>query len=68
MEIITIKSEEMDQNSYLLVNGKDAVLIDCGMDTFKILREMEKYNVKQDGYYAWMTGWVMGTIDHILEK
>lgn len=46
MEIITIKSEEMDQNSYLLVNGKDAVLIDCGIDTFKILKETEKYNVK----------------------
>ena len=46
MEIITIKSEEMDQNSYLLVNGNDAVLIDCGMDTFKILKETEKYNLK----------------------
>ena len=46
MEIITIKSEEMDQNSYLLVNGKDAVLVDCGVDTFKILKETEKYNVK----------------------
>ena len=46
MEIITIKSEEMDQNSYLLVNGRDAVLIDCGPDTFKILKETEKYNVK----------------------
>lgn len=46
MKIITIKSEEIDQNSYLLVNGKDAVLIDCGMDTFKILKETEKYNIK----------------------
>ena len=46
MKIITIKSEETDQNSYLLANGKDAVLIDCGMDTFKILKETEKYNVK----------------------
>ena len=46
MEVITIKSLEMDQNSYLLVNGKDAVLIDAGSDTFKILKETEKYNVK----------------------
>ncbi len=46
MKVITIKSSEMDQNSYLLVNGKDAVLIDCGEDTFKILKETEKYNVK----------------------
>lgn len=46
MKIITIVSEEMQQNSYLLVNGKDAVLIDCGEDTFKILKETEKYNIK----------------------
>lgn len=46
MKIITIVSEEMQQNSYLLVNGKDAVLIDCGEDTFKILKEAEKYNIK----------------------
>lgn len=29
---------------------------------------MEKYDVKKDAYFAWMTGWVMGTLDHILEK
>ena len=46
MEVITIKSYGMDQNSYLLVNGKDAVLIDVGEDTFNILKEAEKYNVK----------------------
>lgn len=46
MEVITIISEEMQQNSYLLVNGREAVLIDCGLDTFKILKETEKYNVK----------------------
>lgn len=46
MKIITIVSEEMDQNSYLLVNGRDAVLIDCGLDTFKILKETQGYNLK----------------------
>lgn len=46
MEIKIIKSLEMDQNSYLLINGRDAVLIDCGIDTFKILKETENYNVK----------------------
>lgn len=46
MEIIKIVSEEMDQNSYLLVNEKDAVLIDCGADAFTILKETEKYNLK----------------------
>ena len=46
MKIKTIISEEMDQNSYLLINGEEAVLIDCGQDTFKILKETEKYNVK----------------------
>ena len=46
MEIKIIKSEEMDQNCYLLANGKDAVLIDPGEDTFKILKEIQGYNVK----------------------
>ena len=46
MEIKKIKSEEMDQNCYLLANGKDAVLIDPGEDTFKILKEIQGYNVK----------------------
>jgi glyoxylase-like metal-dependent hydrolase (beta-lactamase superfamily II) len=46
MEIKTIKSEVMDQNCYLLANGKDAVLIDPGEDTFKILSEIQGYNVK----------------------
>ena len=46
MEVKIIKSLEMDQNCYLLINGKDAVLIDPGEDTFKILKETEGYNVK----------------------
>ena len=46
MEIKIIKSEEMDQNCYLLANGKDAVLIDPGEDTFKILKEIQDYNVR----------------------
>ena len=46
MEIKIIKSEEMDQNCYLLSNGKEAVLIDPGEDTFKILKEIQGYNVK----------------------
>ena len=46
MEVKVIKSLEMDQNCYLLINGKDAVLIDPGEDTFKILKETEGYNVK----------------------
>jgi len=46
MEIKKIVSYEMDENCYLLINGKDAVLIDPGEDTFKILAECEGYNVK----------------------
>lgn len=46
MEVKIIKSLEMDQNCYLLINGKYAVLIDPGEDTFKILKETEGYNVK----------------------
>lgn len=46
MEIKVIKSLEMDENCYLLINGRDAVLIDPGEDTFKILKEIQNYNVK----------------------
>lgn len=28
---------------------------------------MEKYNIDKEGFYAWMYGWVSGSIDHILE-
>ena len=45
MEIKKIVSGRMDENCYLLINGKDAVLIDPGEDTFKILKECENYNV-----------------------
>ena len=46
MEIKRIVSMQMDENCYLLINGKDAVLIDPGEDTFKIISECEGYNVK----------------------
>ena len=46
MEIKRIVSEGLDENCYLLINGKDAILIDPGEDTFKILKECENYNVK----------------------
>ena len=46
MEVKTIKSLDMDENCYLLINGKDAILIDPGEDTFKILKEIQNYNVK----------------------
>lgn len=46
MEIKKIVSYEMDENCYLLINGKDAVLIDPGEDTLKILSACEGYNVK----------------------
>lgn len=29
---------------------------------------MKKYNIDKEGFYAWMYGWVSGTISHILEK
>lgn len=46
MEIKKIVSEQMDENCYLLTEGKDAVLIDPGEDTFKILSECDGYDVK----------------------
>ena len=46
MEIKTIKSLGMDENCYLLINGKDAILIDPGEDTFKILENIQNYNIK----------------------
>ena len=46
MEIKKIVSCQMDENCYLLAEGKDAVLIDPGEDTYKILLECDGYNVK----------------------
>ena len=46
MEIKKIVSNGIEENCYLLINGKDAVLIDPGEDAFKILSECEGYNVK----------------------
>ena len=46
MEIKKIVSRGIDENCYLLINGRDAVLIDPGDDTIKILSECEGYNVK----------------------
>ena len=46
MEIKKIVSRGIDENCYLLINGKDAVLIDPGDDALKILSECEGYNVK----------------------
>ena len=46
MEIKRIVSRGTEENCYLLINGTDAVLIDPGEDTFKILAECEGYNVK----------------------
>lgn len=46
MEIKRIITEEMDQNCYLLKKGECGILIDPGMDTFKILRETENINIE----------------------
>lgn len=46
MEIKRIISRQTDENCYLIINGNDAVLIDPGEDTFKIISACEGYNVK----------------------
>lgn len=45
MEIKTIVTEQMGQNCYLLTKNGKGILIDPGMDTFKILRETQNIEV-----------------------
>lgn len=45
MEIKKIVTEQMDQNCYLVSDGKKGILIDPGIDTFKILKETEGYEI-----------------------
>ena len=45
MEVKTIISEQMGQNCYLLKEGERGILIDPGIDTFKILRETENIQI-----------------------
>lgn len=45
MEIKRIVTAEADQNCYLLCEGKKGILIDPGIDTMKIIRETEGYEI-----------------------
>lgn len=45
MEIKTIISYEMDQNCYLITKNGQGILIDPGLDTFKILKETEDISI-----------------------
>ncbi len=45
MEIKTIVTQEMDQNCYLITEGVKGILIDPGIDTLKILKESEDFEI-----------------------
>ena len=45
MEIKTIFSYEMDQNCYLITENGFGILIDPGIDTFKIIKEIEDITI-----------------------
>ncbi len=45
MEIKTIVSYEMDQNCYLITENGVGILIDPGLDTFKIIKETEDISI-----------------------
>lgn len=46
MDIIKIIGEKLQQNSYLIVNGSDAVLIDAGAKVSKIEEALKMYSKK----------------------
>lgn len=45
MYIKRIVSEEMDQNCYLVSKGNKGILIDPGIDTFKIIKETQGFEI-----------------------
>lgn len=61
MEIITYYGEGFDCNSYLAVEGNDAVLIDCAVSPARLVRDLEKHGVTLS--YIILTH---GHFDHIL--
>lgn len=44
MNLIPYFGEGFSSNSYLLISGEDAVLIDCSVPSAKVIAELEKYS------------------------